>query len=171
MTKYIGNMLALSALVCFAKAKESGDPQTNADNTAGTGTETTQAAPATEATKTKSIVPSGWKPKNDELSQFIDKQCSGKDGFEMTAFFTLCRKNGIAEDKVKHYEDLVASKAHGAQGRAKMTLRNMLATPARKNGKLVGLDDAEVAINIAKPAVSGAAAKAQEAAKEPAAAE
>jgi hypothetical protein len=121
-----------------------------------------QAAPAVE-TKTKSIVPSGWKPKHDELSKFIDAQCTGKDGFEMTAFFQLCRKNGIDEAKVKHYEDLVAAKAHGIQGRAKMTLRNMLATPARKNGKLTALDGTETPINIAKPAVSGAAAKAQEA--------
>lgn len=126
--------------------------------------ETVAETAASEEKKTKSIVPSGWKSKGDELGKFIDHQSTGKDGFEFTAFFALCRKNGLDETKVKHYEDLVASKAHGIQGRAKMTLRNMLATPARKNGKLVGLDGVEVAINIPKPAVSGAAAKAKEAA-------
>jgi hypothetical protein len=152
-TMYIGNLLALSALVCFAKDKT------------GNAAPAAPADPApVEPAKTKSIVPTGWKSKGDELSKFIDAQCTGKDGFEMTAFFELCRKNGIAEDKVKHYEDLVAAKAHGIQGRAKMTLRNMLATPARKNGKLIALDGTETPISIAKPAVSGAAAKAQEAA-------
>lgn len=121
-------------------------------------------APQTETTtvERKSIVPAGWKSKGDALSKFIDEQSTGKDGFEYTAFFALCRKNGLPEEKVKHYEDTVASKAHGAQGRAKMTLRNMLATVARKNGKLVGLNGAETAIDLPKPAVSGAAAKAQE---------
>lgn len=119
---------------------------------------------AVEAQAKKSIVPQGWKSKNDELSAFINAQASGKDGFEFPAFFSLCRKNGLPEDKVAHYESLVANKAenHGIEGRAKMTLRNMLATVARKNGKLVGLNDEETAISIAKPAVSGAAAKAQE---------
>lgn len=131
----------------------------------GAGTENPAEAVAAEGAKTKSIVPTGWKSKDDELKKFIDGQCTGKDGFEMSAFFELCRKNGIAEDKVKHYEELVNAKAHGIQGRAKMTLRNMLATPARKNGKLIALDGSEVAISIAKPALTGAAAKAQEAAK------
>lgn len=114
---------------------------------------------------TKSIVPSkyGNKYKNggsDALAEFIKTQASGKDGFEYPAFFALCRKNGIAEDKVAHYEKLVNDKAHGSQGRARMTLRNMLATLARKNGKLVGLDDNEVELDMPKPAVTGAAAKA-----------
>jgi fructose-specific component phosphotransferase system IIB-like protein len=116
-----------------------------------------------EEKTTKSIVPAGWKSKNDDLAKFIDNQCSGKEGFEYPAFFSICRKNGIDEAKVKHYEELVASKAHGSQGRAKMTLRNMLATIARKNGKLVGLNDEEVAIDLPKPALGGAAAKAAEA--------
>lgn len=148
----MGN-LALACIVAFAKAKESGAaaPEKPAD-----------PAPEAEAKTTKSIVPHGWKSKGDELSKFVDKQSTGKDGFEYSAFFMLCRKNGVAEDQVKKYEDVVASKAHGGQGRAKMTLRNLLATIARKNGKLVGLDGEEVAINIPKPAVSGAAAKAKE---------
>lgn len=131
----------------------------------------TAAAPAAETVK-KSIVPSKYSGKykdggTDQLAEFIKQQCTGKDGFEFPAFFSLCRKNlggTLTEEKVAHYEGLVNSKAHGAEGRARMTLRNMLATHARKNGKLIGLNDTEVAISIAKPAVSGAAAKAQEAA-------
>lgn len=122
-------------------------------------------APAENTEKsTKSIVPSGWKSKNDALAQFINDQCTGKDGFEFTAFFKLCRNNGIAEDQVQKYEAAIADKQHGAPGRAKMTLRNMLATIARKNGELVGLDGTtKFPINLPKPEVSGAAAKAAEA--------
>jgi len=124
-------------------------------------------APAVEAKSTKSIVPSKYSGKyknggSDALAEFIKKEASGKDGFEFPAFFALCRKNGIDEAKVAHYEKLVADKAHGAEGRARMTLRNMLATPARKNGKLVALDGTEVEVVVAKQAVTGAAAKAQE---------
>lgn len=161
MTRYIGRSLVLSALVCFARK----------DAAEGTETvETGQAqgdAPATEATEKKSIVPSKYAGKyknggSDELAEFIKAQSTGKDGFEFTAFFTLCRKNGLPEEKVAAYESQIAEKRHGAQGRARMTLRNMLATIARKNGKLVGLNDEETAINLPKPDVSGAAAKAQE---------
>lgn len=125
-------------------------------------TETT----ATEATK-KSIVPSKYSGKykggnGDQLAEFIAKESSGKDGFEFPAFFALCRKNGLPEDKVAHYEaQVLEEKRHGSQGRARMTLRNMLATLVRKNGKLIALNGDEVAIEIAKPAVSGAAAAAQ----------
>jgi hypothetical protein len=38
-----------------------------------------------------------------------------------------------------------------------MTLRNMLATFVRKNGKAVGLDGTETEINLPKPALTGAA--------------
>ena len=48
-----------------------------------------------------------------------------------------------------------------------MTLRNMLATIARKNGKLVGLNGEEVAINLPKPTLTGAAATAKAAAEAP----
>lgn len=113
-----------------------------------------------EAPAKKSIVPGGWKSKNDALAEFINGQSSGKEGFEYTAFFALCRKNGLPEEKVAHYEAQVAEGRHGSQGRAKMTLRNMLATIARKNGKLVGLNDEEVAIDLPKPALTGAAAAA-----------
>lgn len=125
--------------------------------------ETTTAPAADAATERKSIVPAGWKSKNDELAQFINKQSSGKEGFEFSAFFALCRKNGIAEDKVARYEGEVNDGKHGAPGRAKMTLRNMLESIARKNGKLVGLDDTETAINLAPRVLGGAAAKAKEA--------
>jgi|GEM_PF-3233507 len=146
-------MLGSAAAIAFAAAAETGSAAV--DTAPGAGENT----PVTDK---KSIVPQGWKTKNDSLAQFIDGQCSGKDGFEYPAFFQLCRANGLDEAKVAHYSALVDSKAHGSQGRAKMTLRNMLATIARKNGKLIGLDGAEVALDLPKPALTGAAAKAQE---------
>jgi len=130
-------------------------------------TQTADAADKSDAAARKSIVPGGGKSKGDDLSKFIDEQCTGKDGFQWPAFFELARKNiggSLTKDKIDHYEGQVAEKRHGAQGRAKMTIRNMMATIARKNGKLVGLDGTEVALDLPKPAVSGAAAKAQEAA-------
>lgn len=125
------------------------------------------AAADTAEKTTKSIVPGRYGNKyrnggSDALAEFINKQSTGADGFEYPAFFELCRKNGIAEDKVAHYAAQVAEKRHGAPGRARMTLRNMLASIARKNGKLVALDGTEVAIDVPKPPVSGSAAKASE---------
>ncbi len=132
--------------------------------------ETQTAEAETEEKGKKSIVPSKYAGKykdggSDALAEFIKTQCSGKDGFEYPAFFLLCRKNiagNLTEEKIAHYEGLVNEKAHGSQGRARMTLRNMLATIARKNGKLIGLDDSEHEIDLPKPAVSGAAAAAKE---------
>lgn len=143
----LGSMLAMA---CFQAEAEAGS-----------------AAP----TEKKSIVPSKYSGKykgggSDALAEFIKTECTGKEGFEFTAFFALARKNGLPEEKVAHYEGQIAEKRHGAQGRARMTLRNMLATIARKNGKLTGLNDEETAIDLPKPAVSGAAAKAQEQAAE-----
>lgn len=129
-------------------------------------TETTTAENATP-TKGKSIVPSKYAGKykgggSDDLANFINDQCKSSDGsFSFPTFFQLCRDNGIDDTKVAHYATQVAEKRHGAEGRARMTLRNMLATTARKNGKLVGLNGTEVEINLPKPAVSGAAAKAK----------
>lgn len=122
-------------------------------------------------TEKKSIVPSKYAGKykgggSDALAAFINEQCTGKEGFEFSAFFALARKNGLPEEKVSHYEGQIAEKRHGAQGRARMTLRNMLATIARKNGKLVGLNGEETDIDLPKPAVTGAAARAQEQAAE-----
>lgn len=111
----------------------------------------------------KSIVPAKYTNKykngdNDALAVFIKEQCTGKDGFEYTAFFNLCRKNGVSDEKVSIYEAAVAEKKNGSQGRARMTLRNMLASTVRKNKKLVGLNDVEVDIDLPKLQVSGAAA-------------
>ena len=122
-----------------------------------------------EVKETKSIVPSKYSGKykdggSDALAEFIKSECTGKDGFEYEAFFALCRKNGLPEEKVAHYEGQVAEKRHGSQGRARMTLRNMLATIVRKEGKLTKLNGDTHDIDLPKPAVSGAAAKAQEAA-------
>jgi hypothetical protein len=42
-----------------------------------------------------------------------------------------------------------------------MTLRNMLATIVRKDGKLTGINGEVVELSLPKPALSGAAAKAK----------
>ena len=122
---------------------------------------------ATEAKTTKSIVPAKYagRYKNggtDELANFIKEQCMEDNTFSFDKFFDLMEKNGIAKDKVDHYASQVNEKRHGAQGRARMTLRNMLATFVRKNGKATGLDGSEVEINLPKPALTGAAKKAAE---------
>jgi hypothetical protein len=124
----------------------------------------------TEAPKTtKSIVPSKYagRYKNggeDALATFIKEQCAEEGNFKFDKFFELCRKNGLPEEKVAHYEGQVGEKRHGAEGRARMTLRNMLATIVRKNSKATGLDGVEVELSLPKPALSGAAAKAAESA-------
>ena len=43
-----------------------------------------------------------------------------------------------------------------------MTLRNMLATFVRKNGKAIALDGEEVELSLPKPALTGAAKAASE---------
>lgn len=120
------------------------------------------------APKTKSIVPSKYAGRykdggNDALANFIKAQSTVENTFKFDRFFELCEKNGLAADKVAHYKAQVADKRHGAEGRARMTLRNMLATIARKNGKLIGLDGAEVEVHVAKAALTGAAKAAAEA--------
>jgi len=121
----------------------------------------------TEEKLKKSIVPAKYagRYKNggeDALAQFIKQQCVSDGTFSFEHFFELMEKNGIAKEKVEHYRDQVSEKRHGAEGRARMTLRNMLATIVRKNGKAVGLNDDEVAINLPKPALTGAAKAASE---------
>jgi hypothetical protein len=128
-----------------------------------------------EPKTTKSIVPSKYagRYKNggeDPLAQFIKSQCTEEGNFKFDRFFALCRDNGLPEEKVAHYEGQVADKRHGAEGRARMTLRNMLATIVRKNGKATGLDGIEVDINLPKPALTGAAKAAAEKSEQPAAA-
>jgi len=108
-------------------------------------------APVT--TERKSIVPSKYGTKykkggSDDLAKFINTQCTAESGFDFDKFFDLCRANGLDAAKVDHYQQQVADKRHGAPGRARMTLRNMLATPARKNGKLVGLNGEEVPLHV-----------------------
>lgn len=122
----------------------------------------TESTKEVEPKVSKSIVPAKYASRykdggEDALAVFIKEQCSGKEGFEFPAFFELCRKNGIAEDKVAHYTSQVAEKRHGAEGRARMTLRNMLATIVRKNGKIQNLAGEEVALSLPKPALTGAA--------------
>jgi len=122
-------------------------------------------ATTTEPVKvTKSIVPKKYadryKNPNDALAKFITEQCTVENNFDWGLFFGLCRANGIPEEQVAKYEELVTNKAHGAEGRARMTLRNMLATIVRKTGKLTNVDKEEVEMNLPKPTLSGAAAKA-----------
>jgi len=129
--------------------------------------EITEQTEPVEPKETKSIVPKKYAGRyknggSDELAEFIKAQCNTKDGFDFPTFFDLCRKNGLAEDKVAHYEGQVADKRHGAQGRARMTLRNMLATIVRKDGKLIGIDGQETALSLPKPTLSGAAKAAKE---------
>jgi len=130
--------------------------------------ETATTEPVAEVKTTKSIVPSKYSGRyknggEDPLALFIKEQCATKEGFDFPKFFELCKKNGIADEKVDHYQAQVAEKRHGAEGRARMTLRNMLATIVRKNGKAIGMDGSEVAINLPKPALTGAAKAAAEA--------
>src|SRR3954470_6626044 len=108
---------------------------------------------------TKSIVPSKYSGRyknggEDALAVFIKEQCASVEGFNFEKFFELCDKNGIAAEKIDHYRKQVEEKRHGAEGRARMTLRNMLATVVRKNGKALALDGSEVAINLPKPALT-----------------
>jgi len=118
---------------------------------------------ATEKPVRKSIVPAGWKTKNDVLRQFIEEQCKTKDGFSYENFFALCRENSLPGDKIDHYrEQVLVEKRLGSQGRAVMTLRNMLATIARKDGKLKDLDGDDVDIEMPKVALSGAVKAAAE---------
>jgi hypothetical protein len=120
-----------------------------------------------EKKETKSIVPAKYagRYKNggtDALAVFINEQCRTAEGFDYAKFFDLCRKNGIAEEQVSKYEGQVNEGRHGSQGRARMTLRNMLATIGRKDGKLVNLEGNEVEVAVPAATLSGAAKTAQE---------
>jgi hypothetical protein len=120
-----------------------------------------------EVKATKSIVPARYAGRykaggSDALAEFINAQCKGKEGFEYEAFFELALKNGVSQEQVDKYRGQVAEKRHGSQGRARMTIRNMIATNVRKTGNAIGLDGSETPIELAKPVLSGAAAKARE---------
>jgi len=126
----------------------------------------TEAEAPVEKKETKSIVPARYAGKykaggSDALAEFINAQCKGKEGFEYEAFFELALKNGVSQEQVDKYKGQVAEKRHGSQGRARMTLRNMIATSVRKSGVAIGLDGSETPIEIAKATLSGAAAKAK----------
>jgi len=123
---------------------------------------------APEVKSTKSIVPSKYSGRyknggEDALAKFIKEQSVVEGNFSFDKFFELVARNGVPNEKVEHYRAQVAEKRHGAEGRARMTLRNMLATIVRKNGKALGLDGSEVAIDLPKPALTGAAKAASEA--------
>jgi len=116
-------------------------------------TDVTENTAVEEPKKSKSIVPAKYAGKykgaQDELSQFITDQLTVDGKSDIRRLFTLCRANGIADEHIVKYEEAVAAKAHGAEGRTRMTLRNRLATLVRKNGKLTDLEGAEVALTVA----------------------
>ena len=116
---------------------------------------------------TKSIVPAKYANKykgggSGNTAAFINGQVGSDDGIVFPSFFELCRKNNIPEEQVAKYEGQVAEGQHGSQGRARMTLGNMLRAKARKDGKLVNLNGQDVELNEPKLVVSGAAARKQE---------
>lgn len=127
----------------------------------GTGDVAQVKAPA------KSIVPAKYAGKykeggGDALALFINAECKTAEGFSYDKFFQLCLANGIPADKVTHYEEQVTAKRNGSQGRARMTLRNMLASIVRKSKSIKGLDGAEHELDLPKPALTGAAKAAKE---------
>jgi hypothetical protein len=98
----------------------------------------------------------------DELAAFINDQCRTDKGFDYDVFFALCVKNGVPVEQTEKYNADIQANKHGAQGRARMTLRNLLASIARKQGHLVDLNGQEHPLNVPKPPTTGAARKAQE---------
>ncbi len=78
----------------------------------------------------------------DSLAKFVAEECKDDQGKQdHSRFFKLCRANGLPEEKVSHYEEQVLTeKRKGAPGRARMTLRNMLAGKLRNEGYLFGND-------------------------------
>lgn len=115
------------------------------------------------AKESRSVVPAKYagKYKNGgegPTSEFIKAQCGEGDKFEFPAFFQLAAKNGIDEAKIANYKSAVDAKTNGANGRARMTLGNMLRALARKNQKLVGLNGKDVA--VAEPQLPKAEKKA-----------
>jgi hypothetical protein len=133
----------------------------------GEPTQVTDTSQVTEVKDTKSIVPAKYagRYKNggeDPLALFIKEQCTTQEGFNFDKFFELCARNGVAQDKVDHYRNQVAEKRHGAEGRARMTLRNMVATFVRKNNAVTTLSGEQVALTLPKAALTGAAKAAQE---------
>lgn len=129
------------------------------------------AAAADANKETKSIVPGKYAGKykpggaayDAPLATFIREQCGEADKFEFDSFFNLCKLNGIADDKIAVYKAAVDEKKNGANGRARMTLANMLRAIARKNQKLVGLDKKEHAVLEPQIVASGAVAAKKEA--------
>lgn len=73
---------------------------------------------------------------------FIEQHCvptegDSKNQLDFDAFFTLCEKNELPQEKIDNFRKQIAENAHGAPGRARMTLGNMLAAKARKDQALV----------------------------------
>lgn len=135
--------------------------------------ETGGAAAGETETAPKSIVPNKYAGKykgggSDPAAEFIKEKTYDKGAVVLSSLYALCRQNlegTLTEEQVAKFEAQteVEKPAQGAAGRARMTLGNMLRARARKNGGLKDLNGEFVAIEgLEKPAVSGAAAKAQE---------
>lgn len=157
--------------------RQSALKENEVQNETATAEDTVTETATAETKSTKSIVPAKYAGKyknggSDPVAEFIKAQCGEGDKFNFDTFFALCQKNGISTDQTNKYSGQIAENLQGAKGRARMTLGNTLRANARKNGKLVGLDDAEVEIaGLAKPTLSGAAAAAKEANTQTSAAE
>lgn len=127
-----------------------------------------KTAATVEAKESKSIVPAKYAGKykgggQGPTSDFIRQVCGEGDKFEFPAFFQLCEKNGIPKEQIDKYKGEVEEKKNGANGRARMTLGNMLRAIARKNQKLVALngDEYEVPEPAIKPSGAVAAKQAE----------
>lgn len=156
-----GPRVAIDDVVTTSEGNQGVTTESQVEHPEVTGSEA--AVPGTIETKggQKSIVPARYAGKysgggSDDLANFINAQAKGDDGkFSFDRFFDLCRRNGVEGSKVDHYQGQVNEKRHGAPGRARMTLRNMLATVARKNGSLTGLDGSNVPISLPKASKPG----------------
>lgn len=171
----LASMASLLMTANFARANaaaETDDTETQGGGAAPV-VETPVTAEAAATTEKKSIVPPKYNDGryknggNDPLAEFIKGIAYDKGELVESTFFELARKNiggSLTEEKIAHYEAQCTDKRQGAAGRARMTIGNMLRSIARKQGFLLNLSGDKVEITgLAKPAVSGAAAKAQEA--------
>src|SRR5688572_14363405 len=128
----------------------------------------TETAEAPAATAPKSIVPGKYAGKyknggSDVVAEFIKSQSYENGDVVPESFFSLCTVNGLDEAKIAGFRDAVAAKTQGAAGRARMTLGNTLRAKARKQGFLLNQAGEQVALDVPKAALGGAAAKAAEA--------
>lgn len=74
----------------------------------------------------------------DDLAQFLGSEFKDKDGKFMPAeFIAFVEENGIEPGEFRAITRKSGDLPHGLMGRARMTLRNRLASLVRKNGHLI----------------------------------